>query len=45
MAVARYNAGPANPAAQKRYICAVIAHMVESGVGAWTANARAFCGP
>jgi len=44
MAVARYNAGPDNPTAQKRYVCAVIAHMVESGVGAWTANARAFCG-
>jgi hypothetical protein len=44
MAVARYNAGPDNPAAQKRYICAFIAHMVESGVGAWTPHARAFCG-
>ena len=44
MAVARYNAGPNNPGAQKRYICAVITHMVESGVGAWTTNARAFCG-
>ena len=44
MAVARYNAGPNNPKAQRVYVCAVIAHMVESGVGAWTANARAFCG-
>ncbi len=44
MAVARYNAGPNNPQAQRAYICAVIAHMVESGVGAWTANAHAFCG-
>ena len=44
MAVARYNAGPNNPSAQRTYICAVIAHMVESGVGAWTPNARAFCG-
>lgn len=44
MAVARYNAGPDNPKAQRAYICAVIAHMVASGVGAWTANARAFCG-
>ena len=44
MAVARYNAGPNNPTAQRNYICAVIAHMVESGVGAWTPNARAFCG-
>jgi hypothetical protein len=44
MAVARYNAGPQNPAAQRAYVCAVIAHMVSSGVGAWTPNARAFCG-
>ena len=44
MAVARYNAGPQNPTAQRAYVCAVIAHMVASGVGAWTANARAFCG-
>jgi hypothetical protein len=44
MAVARYNAGPDNPKAQRAYICAVIAHMVESGVGAWTPNAKAFCG-
>jgi hypothetical protein len=44
MAVARYNAGPNNPKAQRAYVCAVIAHMVQSGVGAWTANARAFCG-
>lgn len=44
MAVARYNAGPNNPKAQRNYICAVISRMVESGVGAWTPNARAFCG-
>ena len=44
LAVARYNAGPDNPTAQRTYVCAVIAHMVESGVGAWTPNARAFCG-
>jgi hypothetical protein len=43
LAVARYNAGPNNPKAQRAYVCAVIAHMVESGVGAWTPNARAFC--
>ncbi len=42
-AVARYNAGPGNPKAQRAYVCAVIAHMVESGVGAWTPNARAYC--
>ena len=44
MAVARYNAGPENPRAQRAYVCAVIAHMVASGAGAWTPNARAFCG-
>jgi hypothetical protein len=44
MAVARYNAGPDNRQAQRLYICAVISHMVESGVGAWTPQARAFCG-
>jgi hypothetical protein len=44
MAVARYNAGPNNPTAQRAYICAVISHMVATGVGAWTPNARAFCG-
>ena len=45
MAVARYHAGPNNDPAQKRYVCAVIANMVASGFGAWTANARAFCNP
>jgi soluble lytic murein transglycosylase-like protein len=44
MAVARYNAGPNNPRAQRAYVCSVIAHMVQSGVGAWTPNARAYCG-
>ena len=43
MAVARYNAGRNNPTAQRAYICAVISHMVATGVGAWTPNARAFC--
>ena len=43
LAVARYNAGPGNPTAQRNYVCAVIAHMVASGVGQWTPNARAFC--
>ena len=43
MAVARYNAGPGNPQAQKTYVCSVIAHMVTSGMGEWTPNARAFC--
>lgn len=43
MAVARYNAGPGNPTAQRNYVCTVIANMVASGQGAWTPNARAFC--
>ena len=38
-----YAPQPGNPTAQRNYICAVIAHMVESGVGAWTPNAKAFC--
>ena len=43
LAVARYNAGPDNPAAEHRYICAVIEHMVTQGLGAWTPKARAYC--
>ena len=42
-AVARYHAGPGNAPAQKRYVCAVIANMVASGFGAWTAESSAFC--
>jgi soluble lytic murein transglycosylase-like protein len=45
LAVARYNAGPNNNPAQKKYVCDVIGRMVKSGFGAWTENARAFCGP
>jgi soluble lytic murein transglycosylase-like protein len=45
MAVARYHAGPDNDPAQKRYVCRVIANLVASGFGAWTADARAFCQP
>ncbi len=44
MAVARYNAGPDNNPAQKKYVCAVIGNMVRSGMGGWTDNARRFCG-
>ena len=44
LAVARYNAGPNNNAAQKQYVCGVIRKMVNSGFGAWTVNARSFCG-
>jgi len=43
MAVARYNAGPNNNPAQKRYVCDVIRKMVASGFGSWTDNARVFC--
>jgi soluble lytic murein transglycosylase-like protein len=43
LAVARYNAGPGNPAAEKTYVCSVIRNMIASGFGAWTANARALC--
>ena len=44
LAVARYNAGPDNDRAQKKYVCAVIGNMVRSGLGGWTDNARKFCG-
>lgn len=44
MAAARYNAGPNNNPAQKRYVCKVIGNLVRSGFGAWTAQSRAFCG-
>lgn len=44
MAVARYHAGPNNNPAQKRYICQVIANLAASGFGAWTPEARKFCG-
>lgn len=43
MAVARYNAGPNNHPAQKRYICHIVDHLVSSGFGAWTDKARSFC--
>ena len=44
LAVARYNAGPDNDPAQKKYVCAVIRNMVASRLGRWTESARAFCG-
>lgn len=44
LAVARYNAGPNNNPAQRRYVCGVIRNMVASGFGAWTAGASSFCG-
>jgi soluble lytic murein transglycosylase-like protein len=45
LAVARYNAGPDNNRAQKKYVCAVIGNMVRAGLGAWTEPARKFCAP
>ena len=44
LAVARYNAGPNNNAAQKVYVCGVIRKMINSGFGSWTDNAKTFCG-
>lgn len=43
MAVARYHAGPDNNPAQKQYVCRVIANLVATGYGRWTAGARSFC--
>ena len=43
MAVARYHAGPDNDAAQKKYVCRVVANMVATGFGEWTGEAKAFC--
>jgi soluble lytic murein transglycosylase-like protein len=43
MAVARYHAGPNNNPAQKQYVCRVIANLVATGYGQWTANASQFC--
>jgi soluble lytic murein transglycosylase-like protein len=44
LAAARYHAGPGNGPAQRQYVCRVIANLVATGFGAWTPNARAFCG-
>jgi soluble lytic murein transglycosylase-like protein len=43
LAVARYNAGPDNPAAEKTYVCLVIRNMIASGFGRWTPSARSLC--
>jgi soluble lytic murein transglycosylase-like protein len=43
LAVARYNAGPNNPVAERTYVYAVIRNMIASGFGRWTANASALC--
>jgi soluble lytic murein transglycosylase-like protein len=43
LAVGRYNAGKNNDPAQKRYVCKVLAHLIESGFGAWTSRSASFC--
>jgi len=43
MALARYNAGPKNTVAQKRYVCRIMKNLVAAGVGQWTPPAREFC--
>ena len=43
LAVARYNAGPNNNPAQRRYVCTMIKNMVASGFASWTRDARDFC--
>ena len=43
LAVARYNAGPGNNPAQRKYVCAVIGNLARSGFGSWTPAARRFC--
>ncbi|QTL04334.1 transglycosylase SLT domain-containing protein [Aquabacter sp. L1I39] len=43
MALARYNAGPKNTPAQKRYVCRIMKNLVAAGVGTWTPDARTFC--
>jgi soluble lytic murein transglycosylase-like protein len=43
LAIARYHAGPGKPAAQKSYVCAVIANMIASGFGSWTPQSKSFC--
>jgi soluble lytic murein transglycosylase-like protein len=43
-AVARYHAGPKNPAAQHRYVCKVLKNLVDAQFGEWTPKAALFCG-
>jgi len=42
-AVGRYHAGSANVESQTKYVCKVVANMIASGFGGWTASARALC--
>jgi len=43
LAVARYNAGPANQVAEVRYVCSVVRGLVASGFGRRTPSADALC--
>lgn len=43
-AVARYHASPRIPQEQRRYVCNVIRNLVATGFGAWTSDARSYCG-
>ena len=43
LAVARYNAGPANQVAQVRYVCSVVRSLVASGFGRRTPGSDALC--
>jgi len=43
LAVARYNSGPGNPTAERKYVCSVIEGLVASGFGRWTPSAVALC--
>lgn len=43
MAVARYHAGGANNAAQKKYVCRVLYHMISQGMARHTASSRKIC--
>lgn len=43
-AVARYHASPRIPQEQRLYVCNVIRNLVSTGFGAWTSDARSYCG-
>jgi len=43
LAVARYNAGPANQVAEVRYVCSVVRSLVASGFGRRTPGSDALC--
>lgn len=43
-AVAHYHASSKNKSAQHRYVCKVLSNMVAKNFGAWTPEAKAYCG-